>query len=198
MYAGKVGGLIVTLGAVLYAVFGVEKVLNTFLMTETLATFVGVSVLAGIVWPRANRWGAIGSIAIAMTVNFVAHIAMGYRFDHWDPNIFLISLVSGIGAMILISLCTPAETGERTKDFFLKLNTPSDDPAIGATLGVTPEKQRELAEQGRLLILVNLLSLRKAAGGVGLFQAYRNDLKGLLFGFGLVIALVGTLAFIVR
>ena len=46
---------------VLYAMFLIESVLYTFLLTETLATFVGISVLGGIVWPRANRWGSLAS-----------------------------------------------------------------------------------------------------------------------------------------
>lgn len=198
MLIGKIGGLVVVLGAVTYAVFGVERVLNTFLLTETMATFVGVSVLAGVVWRRANRWGAIGSITVAMTLNFALHLAMGRRFDHWDPNIFLISLLGGIATMIVVSLLTAPETGKRTEEFFLKLQTPSDDPELGTTLGVTPEKQRQLAEQGRLLLLVNLFSLRRARVGVGFFRAYRTDLKGLAIGFGIVGALIALLALIVH
>ena len=48
----------ITMLGVLYAMFLIQSVLYTFLLTETLATFVGISVLGGIVWPRANRWGA--------------------------------------------------------------------------------------------------------------------------------------------
>ena len=39
-----------TMLGVLYAVFLIDSVLYTFLLTETLATFVGISVLGGIVW----------------------------------------------------------------------------------------------------------------------------------------------------
>ena len=48
--------------ASLYAMFLIQSVLYTFLLTETLATFVGISVLGGIVWRRANRWGALASL----------------------------------------------------------------------------------------------------------------------------------------
>jgi len=41
--------------------FLINRVLYTFLLTETLATFVGISVLGGVVWPRANRRGALAS-----------------------------------------------------------------------------------------------------------------------------------------
>ena len=58
---------------VLYAMFLIESVLYTFLLTETLATFVGISMLGGIVWPRANRWGALASLLTALATNFILY-----------------------------------------------------------------------------------------------------------------------------
>ena len=55
LWVGRVSGVALTLLGVLYAMFLIQSVLYTFLLTETLATFVGISVLGGIVWPRANR-----------------------------------------------------------------------------------------------------------------------------------------------
>jgi hypothetical protein len=43
-----------------------------------------------------------------------------------------------------------------------------------------------VAEQGRQLILVNLLRLRQAAAGYPLWKAYRMELRG--FGIGWLIA----------
>jgi hypothetical protein len=40
------------------------------------------------------------------------------------------------------------------------------------------------------LLLVNLLHLRRGARGVGILRAYRDDLKGLLIGSALIVALV--------
>src|SRR5687768_5409118 len=57
LWVGRFSGLAITLVGVLYAIFLIQSVLYTFLLTETLATFVGISVLGGILWPRANRWG---------------------------------------------------------------------------------------------------------------------------------------------
>ena len=78
---------------VLYAVYLIDSVLYTFLLTETLATFVGISVLGGIVWPRANRWGALASLLTALATNFALYAVTGQRLDHWDPNVFLAALV---------------------------------------------------------------------------------------------------------
>ena len=61
-----ISGLVITMLGVVYALFLIESVLYTFLLTETLATFVGISLLGGILWRRANRWGAAGSLACAL------------------------------------------------------------------------------------------------------------------------------------
>ena len=59
--------------------------------------------------------------------------------------------------------------------------------------GLAPETRRWAAEHGRQLLLVNVLHPLRGARGVGFFQAYRDDLKGLLIGSllsaGLVIGL---------
>ena len=48
LWIGRVSGLAITLLGVLYAVYLISSVLYTFLLTETLATFIGISVLGGI------------------------------------------------------------------------------------------------------------------------------------------------------
>src|SRR5688572_15852981 len=44
LWVGRISGFVITMLGVLYAVFLIESVLYTFLLTETLATFVGISV----------------------------------------------------------------------------------------------------------------------------------------------------------
>jgi Na+/proline symporter len=69
LWVGRISGFVITMVGVLYALFLIESVLYTFLLTETLATFVGISVIAGVIWPRANRWGAIASLVVALATN---------------------------------------------------------------------------------------------------------------------------------
>ena len=73
LWVGRVSGFVITMAGVLYAMYLIESVLYTFLLTETLATFVGISVLGGILWPRANRWGALASLLIALATNFLLY-----------------------------------------------------------------------------------------------------------------------------
>jgi Na+/proline symporter len=179
LWVGRVSGVALTLLGVLYAVFLIQSVLYTFLLTETLATFVGISVLGGIVWPRANRWGAMASVLSALAMNFLLYYLAGQRLDRWDPNVFLAALCTGVIALVVVSLLTDPEPAERIDSFFGRLQTSSD--GAGAA--------------DRPLFLVNVLHLKAAAAGQG-WRAYREDLAGLAVGCGLVAALVAATAWL--
>ena len=72
-----------------------------------MATYMRISVLGGIFWRRANRWGALAATVAAMATNFAVYAAVGQRLDHWDPNVFLIALSAGVAGFVLVSLATP-------------------------------------------------------------------------------------------
>ena len=181
LWVGRASGLAITMLGVLYAMLLIESVLYTFLLTETLATFVGISVLGGIVWRRANRWGALASLVASLSTNFLLYYATGQRLDYWDANVFLASLVAGIAALVVVSLLTPPEPRSRVDDLYDRLQTSSDGPA-GAR---DP------------LLLVNLLQPRHGAGGHG-WRAYREDLGGFAAGWLMVIAVVLATAMMLR
>ena len=171
----------------LYALFLIQSVLYTFLLTETLATFVGISVLGGIVWRRANRWGALASLLSALATNFALYSVTGQRLDHWDANVFLAALVAGIVALVVVSLLTQHEPAESIDSLFGRLQTSSDEvPAA-----VADPSSRAVAAHP--LLLVNVLHLGRAAAGRG-WRAYREDLGGFALGWVMVIALVALTA----
>lgn len=173
---GRLSGLVITLLGVGYAVFLIDRVLYSFLLTETMATFVGISMLGGIIWPRANRWGALASMVVAFTVNFATTAALGHRLDHWSPNIFLAATLSGVAALIVVSLVTTPESGERLKAFYRNLQKPADDGASRTG--------------GHQLLIPNLLDLRGGAAGKPFLEAYREDLRGFLIGGALALAML--------
>src|SRR5215207_9662291 len=113
LWTGRISGFVITMVGVLYAIFLIQSVLYTFLITETLATFVGISVLGGILWPRANRWGALASMLGALAANFLLYAVTGQRLDHWDPNVFLAALIVGIAALVVVSLLTAPEPADQ-------------------------------------------------------------------------------------
>ena len=51
-------------------------------------------------------------------------------------------------------------------------------------------EQKEAAEAGKQLLLVNLLRPWRGTHGVGFLKAYGVDLKGFAIGWGLAISLV--------
>lgn len=179
LWVGRISGLVITLTGVFYAVFLIESVLYTFLLTETMATFVGISVLGGIIWPRANRWGALASLIAAFATNFLLYYVTGQRLDYWDPNVFLAALATGTAALVVVSLLTSSEPVETLSSFFDRLRTSTDDDR--STRADVP------------LLLVYLLRLREGAKGRG-WRAYREDLGGFVLGWALVIALVAVTA----
>jgi Na+/proline symporter len=178
LWVGRISGFAITMLGVLYAMFLIESVLYTFLLTETLATFVGISVLGGIVWPRANRWGALASLLVSLVVNFLLYAITDQRLDFWDANVFLAALLAGIAALVVVSLMTRPEPRDKIDAFFGRLRTSSDD------------------DRDDPLLLVNLLAPGRGAAGRG-WRAYREDLGGFLISWVIVIVLVaGTALFL--
>jgi Na+/proline symporter len=145
-----------------------------------MATFVGISVLGGIIWPRANRWGALASLLSALAANFLLYAITGQRLDHWDPNVFLAALLVGIAALVGVSLTTSAEPADRIHSFFDRMQSSSDAGADPRT--ASP------------LLLVNLLHPRRAAGGRSIWGVFREDLVGFGVAWILVAILVGATA----
>jgi len=217
LWVGRISGLAVALVGVVYAVLLIQRVLYSFLLIETMATFMGISVTAGVFWRRANRWGAISSLTVAMTANFVQYYLRHQRFDNWDPDVFFVSLVLGAATLIVVSLLTPPEPQAAMQSFYTRLQTPSDEagmaemtgmgaqpvPAAAATmssvavatpptapLAISDETDARVAAEGRQLILVNLFRLFRGAAGHGL-RAYRTDLVGFGIGWALAAFLIG-------
>ncbi len=174
LWVGRFSGFAITMLGVLYALFLIESVLYTFLLTETMATFVGISVLGGIIWPRANRWGAVTSLVVAFATNFILYYVKGERLDYWDPNVFLAALVAGSATLVVVSLLTAPEPAASVNSLFERLHTSSDTDSEG---------------RSRPLLLVDALHLRAASGGRG-WRAYREDLGGFAVGWVLVFVLV--------
>jgi Na+/proline symporter len=188
LWVGRISGFVITMLGVVYAMFLIESVLYTFLLTETLATFMGISVLGGILWRRANRWGALASLFSALATNFLLYSLTGQRLDHWDPNVFLAALVVGTVALVVVSLLTAPEPSAPVDDLFDRLERSSDDEDA-------PHLAR--GSSRRPLLLVNLLHLR-SAGGTRVWRTFREDLNGFTIAWLIVFVLVAATALYLR
>ncbi len=205
LWVGRFSGFSITMLGVLYTVFLIEKVLYSFLLTETMATFMGISFIGALLWKRANRWGALASIVVAFAVNFYLYYRSGQRLDHWDPNVFLYALLAGIAALVVVSLLTSAEPAAKIRDFFARLDVSADHSAGMLEASREEGKSHELEqvqdstigalskktiESGDGLLLIDLGRWAGLKHGVGFFHAYRNDLVGLAYCFGVVFLLI--------
>lgn len=211
LWVGRFSGLVAVLIAVVYALFFIQRVLYSFLLTETMATYVGISIMSGLIWKRANRWGAASSMFGAIATNFWLYHSRHERLDSWDPNIFLAALAVGLVSLIVVSLLTSPEPKGRLDWFFTQLQTPSDFGAdavdglvpvasegAGSGLEMPGEPLRCAAEKGQQLLLVNLLHLRRGACGLPFSKAYHDDLKGIAMGSAVCVAIVALLWGILR
>jgi Na+/proline symporter len=206
LWVGRFSGFGITMLGVLYTIFLIDKVLYSFLLTETMATFMGISLTAGLVWKRANRWGALSSIIVAFAVNFALYAKSGQRLDNWDPNVFLCALLSGYAALVAGSLLTSPEPMEKIRDMFARFDVSTDHSAAlvaesrargkSHELEGLPESEIEIlrqktAESGQQLLLSDLGRFWHPKRYVPLLKAYRQDLVGLAWCWGVVALLVG-------
>ncbi len=61
---GRLSGLALTALGVGFALI-VDNVLSAFLFVETIAAFMGILIVGGILWRRANRYGALAAVLAA-------------------------------------------------------------------------------------------------------------------------------------
>jgi hypothetical protein len=218
LWVGRFSGFAVTMLSVLYAMFFVKGVLYSFLLTETLSTYFGISLLGGLIWRRANRWGAGASFVVALTVNFSWYALKGQRLDAFQPEAFGYALLSGIAALVVVNLITPPEKGG-AQNLFDRLDTPVDFEEAEAArqldvVGAHPQPagasldylstsnssgdqnplivraRAHAAANGEQLLLPNLLRLRTAAAGQPMLKAYRKDLGGFAIAWIVVLAMI--------
>jgi Na+/proline symporter len=206
LWVGRFSGFGLTMLGVLYTIFLIDKVLYSFLLTETMATFMGISLTAGLIWKRANRWGAVASIVVAFAVNFALYARSGQRLDNWDPNVFLFALLAGYAALVIGSLLTPPEPAGKVRDMFARFDVSTDHSAAlleesraqgrSHELEGLPDSEIEIlrkktAESGQQLLLSDLGRFWNPKRYVPLSKAYRQDLVGLVYCWGVVALLVG-------
>jgi Na+/proline symporter len=190
LWVGRISGFAVVLLAIIYALLFVQRVLHSFLLTETLSTYIGISIVVGLVWRRANRWGAAVSVVVALAMNFSLYYLMNRRLDYWDPNVFLASLAAGFFSIVLVSRFTRPEPERSIGNFFERLDTPSDGRNAESSDDVPSAQPEDPAKTGRQLIVPNLLHLRRGANGHSFWTAYHEDFKGLLICLVATVSLV--------
>jgi Na+/proline symporter len=186
LWMGRYSGLCLSVLGVLFAL-SIKNVLNGFLFTETLAAFMGIIFLGGIVWKRANRHGAATAVVVSLSVYYIVNfvtvgdLMLVYK---WKPGPFGIAMLSGFFIFWLVSILTKPEDKDKIESFFDNMRRKSDVKSPGS-VGTKP-----LGElTGDDLLLLDLPGWKRKERWTNFFKRYRED----LIGFGLSWIVVGLL-----
>lgn len=180
LWMGRYSGLILSLLAVGFA-FIIKNVLHAFLFTETLAAFVGIIFLGGVIWKRANRYGAFASILISLILYYVINY---FRFGEiqlvypWKAGPFAWAMLGGFAAFFLVSLFTKPEDKAAMEDFFNKMRKSSDSEDM-----MEDGQRKDAAEAGKDLLLLDLPGWLYAERWKGFFRRYREDIIGFFLSW---------------
>jgi Na+/proline symporter len=183
---GRLSGLSLSVVAVLFAL-SIKNVLHAFLFTETFAAFMGIMFLGGIIWKRANRYGALASIIVSVSAYYAVNIFQTGEISlvyKWMPTPFAWSMGLGFISFFLVSRLTKPEESAKMENFFDNMRRKSDAEYLGS------DGKKPLGEAtGDDLLLLDLPGWSKKSRWSNFFRRYRED----LIGFGLSWIVVGLL-----
>lgn len=183
LWMGRYSGLGLSVMAVLFAL-GVKNVLHGFLFVETLAAFMGIIFLGGIVWKRANRFGAASAVVTSVSVYYIVNylttgeLMLVYK---WLPMPFGIAMLTGFFTFWLVSVLTIPEDKIRIDTFFDNMRRKSDAGEMG------PDGKKPLGElSGDDLLLLDIPGYGKKERRVNFLRRYREDLVGFVLSWFVV------------
>ena len=183
---GRVSSLVLTVLGVLFALY-VDSVLHAFLFIETIAAFMGIMIFGGVVWKRANRYGAIAGVLSSYIVYYTINYLQTGKLEivyKWQPAPFGWAMLAGFVLLILVSLITKPESKEKIDAFFDNMLRLSDEDSIR-------NGQKPLAaDMGHDLLLLDLPSWFTAERWKGFVKRYREDWTGFLYAWLFVGALL--------
>jgi Na+/proline symporter len=217
LWAGRLSGLVLTTAAILFALM-VGNVLQAFLFMETLAALFGVMFLGGILWRRANRFGAGAATLVAflsyygalylttcapgtaarpvdLSLALARLFASGDWWAHLQTGQWMLVykwLPGPFGFAMLLSFSTLVIVSLLTKpEDSVRLETFFDRMRRSTDRENLPNGQSKplAAERGEELLLLDVGAWFTAARWRGFFRRYHED----LFGFLLAWAAVGLL-----
>jgi Na+/proline symporter len=183
---GRVSSLLLTLFGVIFALY-VNSVLHAFLFIETISAFMGLIIFGGIMWKRANRYGAITSVISSFVLYYILNYIHTDSLEivyKWRPEPFGWAMLIGFVMLILVSFITKPEPKEKIDKFFDNMLRLSDEDRI-------KNGQKPLAATlGHDLLLLDLPSWFTAERWKGFAKRYREDWVGFLYAWIFVGVLI--------
>ncbi len=193
MLVGRVSSLIVVALGVALALTLPSLISGLKLLWTSAAAF-GIAFWGAILWKRANRYGMAASLVVTIALIF----ATGKWGLGWSlPEQILLYLPVGFATLIVVSLLTPPEPAESTRQFYALLATPVGREERLRTQGVEVVESGDIdaqdlsgsvsrgIDQGLIAVAANSLGERFS------FARYRVDLLGFLAAWVLVSVVLG-------
>jgi Na+/proline symporter len=192
LWMGQISSLLLTLLGVVFALY-VNSVLHAFLFIETIAAFMGIMIFGGVVWKRANRYGAIAAVLSSYTLYYVLNYLHEGTWEivyKWRPEPFGWAMLIGFASLIVVSLLTKREPQDKIDAFFDNMLRISDEERM-----VNGQKPLA-AEVGHDLLLLDLPSWFTRDRWKGFAKRYREDWMGFLYAW-LFVGMLLLLAWLV-
>ncbi len=187
LWMGRYSGFALTILGVAFAIY-ISNVLQAFLFIETISAFMGIIIFGGILWKRANRYGAFAGVVSAFVVYYYLNylstgvISLVYT---WTPGTFGWAMLAGFAFFILISLATKKEENEKIEKFFDNMQRLTDVDVL------EKENKKPLASKyNKDLILVDLPGWFKKERRINFIKRYKEDWQGFILASLFVVLLV--------
>jgi len=162
--------------------------LHAFLFTETLAAFMGIIFLGGLIWKRANRYGAAAALLVSLSTYYIVNAVAAQSLMlvyKWKPAPFGLAMLSGFFVFWIVSILTKPESKEKTELFFDNMRRKSDAAYPGKD-----GKKPLASDTGDDLLLLDLPGWMHKDRWKNFFVRYREDLVGFMLSWIVVGALI--------
>jgi Na+/proline symporter len=196
LLVSRFASLLIVTGGLAFA-FWIPSVVFGLKVIWQVTSVIGISYWMGMLWPKANRYGAWASFIVASTIAILVgdmfKFSLGLPFQ-WTTAIYI---PAGFLTNIVVSLLTRPEPGQKLDQFYALLDTPVGKESRlrekgfeiiyepGADLEAPPESaplKEKLKKPDQGLILAGLLKKGKRLN----FTRYSDDLLGFLVAWGFV------------
>lgn len=199
---GRIASLVIVIGGVTIALT-LSSVLQGIKYLWQITAFFGIAFWLGVMWRRANRYGAIAAVVTSATVALIT----GPLWFNLPYELQLaLYLPSGFLMMIIVSLVTRSEPETQLNKFYTLLHTPVGEEAKLKAQGIEMMLEGEsvragstttdvsLEEKGHSLLVVDFLSLRSKFS----ISRYRTDLQGFALAIVFVLCILGIGSLVAR
>lgn len=165
----RISSVIIVIGGVSFAIY-IPSIVEGLTLLWKLCAFLGIAFWMGIIWKRANRYGAWASIVVTSAIAFYTGDTFSWCLNFPLEYRIAFYLPAGFISLIIVSYLTKPESESQLKKFFTLLHTPVGEEYKLKEQGIEmmlegeaePVKDRmgSLEDNGHALLIVDMLNLK--------------------------------------